>query len=103
MNEPRLRPPLNIEGLISQNQDPDGHISSVSLLLSDANQTLFALHVATDANYIAGAGEFGDLENGLGLEPVFVVPQVSIDRETISNIVNAEPPLLSMFLVAQER
>lgn len=97
-------PPVRQEQIISKIEGPEGHVSSISLLLSDAHGKLFALHVATQANYLASSTEFDDnQENPEFPEPVFVVPAMTIDEPLLEDIMNGtKPEVLGMYLVPQD-
>lgn len=97
-------PPVRQEHIISHMEGPEGHISSISLLLSDAHGKLFALHVATEANYLAASTEFEDSEENPEFpEPVFVVPAMTIDEQLLEDIIKGtKPEVLGMYLVPQD-
>jgi hypothetical protein len=104
MTSQEFTPPLSVKDS-NKNISPENHVSSVSLLMHDAHGKLFALHVATEANYIAGVQEFSDgsSEPETTLEPVFLVPELSISDELILDIITGiSPPLLARYLVPQE-
>ena len=94
-------PPLRQEEVTGKTEGPEGHISSISLLLTDANDKLFSLHVKTDANFIASVAE--DLDDDNEREPVFVVPSMSIDSQVLTDITQGVTPgLLKLYLVPQD-
>lgn len=97
-------PPIQEKEIISKLEGPEGHVSSLSLLLRDANGKLFALHVATEANYLAASTEFDPIEENPEFpEPVFVVPAETIDDKLLDGIINGTAPeVLGMYLVPQD-
>ena len=104
MKSVEFSPPVQQEKIISKLEGPEGHVSSISLLLSDANGKLFALHVATQANHLAGSAEFdNNEENPEFPEPVFVVPAMTIDDQLLEDIMHGtKPEVLGMYLVPQD-
>ena len=104
MSVVEFSPPVRQEQITSKMEGPEGHVSSISLLLSDAHGKLFALHVATEANYLAASTEFDDTqENPEFLEPVFVVPAMTIDEQLLEDVLSGtKPEVLGMYLVPQD-
>jgi hypothetical protein len=103
MSNSEYTPPILANGITSRAEGPDGQISSVSLLLKDANGKMFALHVATEANYIAASNEsYGDDVIDFP-EPVFIVPAMTIDGQLVDKIISGTAPeVLGLYLVPQE-
>jgi hypothetical protein len=104
MNPTEFTPPVHQDRVISKNEGPDGHVSSISVLLRDSLGKLFAMHVATAANYIASSAEASNSETLVEFpEPVFVVPAMTIDDKLLDNILDGTiPEVLGLYLVAQE-
>jgi hypothetical protein len=101
MNQIIFTPPITRREILSKNEGADGYVSSLSLLLSDANSKLFALHVATQENHAASSSQFEDA--GEFPEPVLVVPAMTIDEQLIDTILTQTgPELLGLYLVPQE-
>jgi hypothetical protein len=101
MRHTEFTPPIHQKEITSVSTGPEGHVSSMSLLLSDANSKLFSLHVATEANHVAASSEYRD--EGEFPEPVFVVPTTTIDDDLLEKILTGtNPEVLGLYLVPQE-
>lgn len=101
MESKRFTPPIHQKEVTGISEGPEGHVSSISLLLSDAHSNLFSLHVATEANFAVTSTEQTDDDEFP--EPVFVVPTMTIDNELLEKILNGtDPEVLGLYLVPQE-
>ena len=97
-------PPFERTEIISTNENEnDGRVSSISMLLQDANHKLFTFHVMTDEVYQKIVNDEDMPSNERETEPVFVLPTSTIDVDMIDTIINAlSPKLFSLYLVPQE-
>lgn len=104
MSNSEFLPPVTEEEIISKLEGPEGLISSISLLIRDANGKLFSLHVATQENLFSSAAELGNSFESDFSEPVFVVPpSMTIDQHLIDLILfGTKPELLGRYLVHQQ-
>lgn len=93
-------PPVAEYTITSFGELPSGEAEAITLMLRDANNRLFSLHVeAADARQ---APDSEDDPEETEKEPVFVVPGATVDTEVIEEILDLAPRLLRRYLVSQD-